>query len=113
MKQYSLPTVKQNVLTILRNNPKTRDSDNLLIFNYWFNYDDLVDNTKLIDLCLDEVLKLTPASSIFRARQLIQNDPVNPLYPPTDYMKNRRNINEPKVRKFCNESRSIEDQLEL
>ena len=65
-----METCEENVAFLLKEYPKLRDNDNLLLFNYWSR----VDKVKFSMLNNDKVACLTPAESITRARRVMQRD---------------------------------------
>jgi predicted nucleic acid-binding Zn ribbon protein len=71
----SLQTVKRNVETILRQHPRTRESDNVLIPTYWWIHDRATEcKTALEVMHMIADGKLTGFESITRSRRLLQNE---------------------------------------
>lgn len=99
---HEIDTVRNNVRDLLSKYSDCRDNDNYLILNYWIHYDKLDSSLRLVDLWQIEIYELTPASSIFRARQLVQNE--EGLYPPTENVKGGRRIKEDKIHNYCRTS---------
>lgn len=79
-KKQSKNAIKENVISLLRDNEQARNSDKHLIFLYWRNIDNVKFNNES-EFYQAFVKQATSTESIRRARQIVQEDG---LYLPTD-----------------------------
>ena len=77
-------TIRENVKTLLKKFPETRNNDKLLFSYYWYMFDQ-VDFDGNVDDFVETFQKATPPSSIQRQRQSLQyeNEDMK-KYQPTD-----------------------------
>lgn len=90
--------LKEKVEAVLRDRPATRNSDKLLITEYWrcFHPEQIASNEAGDWVQLDRIFFLTSPESIVRARRLIQHK--DGKYPATDPVVLERRSKEKGVR---------------
>jgi hypothetical protein len=86
-----MPTIRQNVEKILRDHPKSRDDDKILVLGYWKFIEKINMAGTEQEFMRDFMKKATTPESITRARRLIQEDG---FYLPSEGTENARAIKE-------------------
>lgn len=108
-----IDTLKKKVYKILRDYPKSRDSDKWLMCKFWTVY--YPSRIKRFDsnnkeckpyVFLEDILDFENGDNISRVRQIIQNQD-GEFLPNSESVRKQRKINEQKWYEYCSKLKTI------